>query len=50
MLITRLSKTLVPPKLRVNVFHTDLRLYTMLLVDLGQLSNLYVHKRLTFAC
>lgn len=28
-------KTLVPPKLRVKVFHTDVRLYTMLLVDLG---------------
>jgi len=29
----RPKQTLVPPKLRVNVFHTDERLYTMLLVD-----------------
>lgn len=28
-------KTIVPPKLRVNVFHTDVRLYTMVVVDLG---------------
>ncbi|KAF9478545.1 PEBP-like protein [Pholiota conissans] len=27
------KQTKVPPKLRVNVFHTDTRLYTMLLVD-----------------
>ncbi|KIM48480.1 hypothetical protein M413DRAFT_232898 [Hebeloma cylindrosporum] len=29
----RSKQTMTPPKLRVNVFHTDVRLYTMLLVD-----------------
>ncbi|KAF8962532.1 phosphatidylethanolamine-binding protein [Flammula alnicola] len=29
----RPKQTLVPPKLHANVFHTDTRLYTMLLVD-----------------
>jgi len=27
------KQTIIPPKLRVNVFHPDVRLYTMLLVD-----------------
>jgi hypothetical protein len=31
----RRNQTLVPPKLFANVFHTDTRLYTMLLIDPG---------------
>ena len=34
------NQTLSPPKLYANVFHTDTRLYTMLLVDLGALTVL----------
>ena len=32
-------QTIEPPKLRVNVFHTDTRLYTMLMVDPGKCTS-----------
>ncbi|KAJ7775311.1 hypothetical protein B0H16DRAFT_1756544, partial [Mycena metata] len=45
------QQTRVPPKLYANVFHTDVRLYTMLLVDPGAptLSTFWVFTALTTA-
>jgi large subunit ribosomal protein L35 len=42
------TQTRVPPKLYANVFHTDVRLYTMLLVDPGAPSSFSFPHHLLF--